>query len=191
MNIKAKLYKTEKSNYILTDPSKGTYDKGFLIGNSIESDVNKLSTKNCEGIANGYDLEELAEDWCMKPENNWSNNNNEVGDNYGSYKEGFQKALEIHSGKKFSELDKKIDSMVDFAKNHFTTEAYDTIQMFVVNLKANIQKIQQQTEWDVEIEMECPQCQEWGYISECRNNCNNKFLQPKLDSDGCLILKRV
>ena len=48
----------------------------------------------------------------------------------------------------------------------------------------------QQTEFDVVIEMECPECQSWGYISECRNNCNKKFLQPKLDKEGFLILKR-
>jgi hypothetical protein len=46
------------------------------------------------------------------------------------------------------------------------------------------------TEIDVEIEMECPQCQEWGYVSECRKDCNKKFLQPKLDSEGNLILKK-
>jgi len=44
---------------------------------------------------------------------------------------------------------------------------------------------------EVEIEMECPQCQEWGYVSECRKDCNKKFLQPKLNENNCLILKVI
>jgi len=30
-----------------------------------------------------------------------------------------------------------------------------------------------------EFEMECPQCQDWGFVSDCRSNCNKKFIQPK------------
>ncbi len=28
--MKAKLYKTEKENYVLVDPTKGTYDDGYM-----------------------------------------------------------------------------------------------------------------------------------------------------------------
>jgi hypothetical protein len=34
------------------------------------------------------------------------------------------------------------------------------------------------------VEVECPQCQEWGYISQCRNNCNKKFIQIKLNQNN-------
>jgi hypothetical protein len=54
-----------------------------------------------------------------------------------------------------------------------------------------IQSLQQPTEIDVVIVMECPQCQEWGYVSECRKDCNKKFLQPKLDSERQLIIKKI
>jgi hypothetical protein len=50
---------------------------------------------------------------------------------------------------------------------------------------------QQPNEIEVDIIKECPQCQEWGYVSECRNDCNQKFLQPKLDVKGQLILKKI
>lgn len=46
-------------------------------------------------------------------------------------------------------------------------------------------------EFNVEIVTECPQCKEWGYISDCRKNCNKRFIQPKLDEQGNLILKPV
>jgi hypothetical protein len=52
-------------------------------------------------------------------------------------------------------------------------------------------ELYQPTEIEVEIIKECPQCQEWGYVSECRNDCNQKFLQPKLDSSGQLLLKKI
>jgi hypothetical protein len=42
---------------------------------------------------------------------------------------------------------------------------------------------------DVLVELECPQCQEWGYVSQCRNNCNQKFLQPKLKDNNIIIRK--
>jgi hypothetical protein len=34
---------------------------------------------------------------------------------------------------------------------------------------------------EVLVEMECPQCQDWGYVSECRKECNQKFIQLKVD----------
>ena len=56
---------------------------------------------------------------------------------------------------------------------------------------ATEQSLQQPTEIEVEVEMVCPQCKDWGYVDECRNNCNKKFLQQKLDENGNLILKRI
>lgn len=56
---------------------------------------------------------------------------------------------------------------------------------------ATEQSLQQPKEIEVEIEMVCPQCKDWGYVDECRNNCNKKFLQQKLDDNNCLILKKI
>lgn len=47
----------------------------------------------------------------------------------------------------------------------------------------------QAKEIKVEIVMECPQCKDWVWISDCRKNCNKRFIQPKLDEWGNLILK--
>ena len=139
-----------------------------------------LSLKNCQAIENGYDLNELAE------------KHYDVHIKQGHTKEdslqrkidfilGFQKALEILSDKKFSEEDVKFMFQLGFnLDNAISRNEYNT----------HIQSLQQ-NEWDVEIVMECPQCKEYGYISECRNVCNKKFIQPKLDADGCLILRRI
>ena len=137
---------------------------------------NKLSLKNCEVIVNGYDLDELAEDWCMKPENNWSNNNNEFGDNYGSYKEGFQKALEILADKKYSEEQLRTAYNVGYTDGKDGATFYNR---FIQSL--------QQTEWDVEIIEECldKDCDGLNRKGECITTG-----KTKLDADGCLILKR-
>jgi hypothetical protein len=149
----------------------------------------KLSLKNCETIKLGYDLDELAEEWCMKPENNWSNNNNEVGDNYGSYKEGFKKAIELLGDKKFS-----ISEVVELCKilmsNPFE-KCGKTYQELIDNY---IQSLQQ-TEWDVEIELICPHPSDTyvcGMQYGCDGDgCNHPEQIPYLDSDSCLILKRI
>ncbi len=161
------------------------YDK-----NRTERPLNSLSIKNCEAIANGYDLDELKKDFANNHKKE-SDMAYEYGRDMYSFQKGFQKAVELLGDKKFSELYKKIDSMVDFAKNHFTTDAYDIIQMFVDNLKVNIQKIQQQTEFDVVITKEYLSNKgEWKEVllpSEWEIETQVRY---KTDADGCLILKR-
>ncbi len=180
-NMKAKLYKTEKENYVLVDPTKGTYDDGYMLGTSRESQYNKLSIKNCQAIECGYDLDELAEEWCMKPENNWSNNNNEVGDNYGSYKEGFQKALEILGDKKFTKED--MGRIMVYGYDKSTENEY----LSRIPFDEYIQSLQQ-TEWDVIIEME--PYHDGDFINDGKTHIIEAKLRYRLDSDGCLILKR-
>jgi hypothetical protein len=43
-----------------------------------------------------YNLDELAHEWVFETNGyKWSNNDDTAGDNYGSFKAGFQKALEL------------------------------------------------------------------------------------------------
>ncbi len=67
---------------------------------------------------------------------------------------------------------------------------YNTMPSFIAGFNKAME-LCQPTEIEVEIEMECPRCQEWGYVTDCRKDCNKKFLQPKLDSNGCLILRKL
>ena len=140
----------------------------------------KLSLKNCQAIECGYDLDELAYEITSKE--------HLLATQYSKGYEkgiviGFQKALEILGDRKFTErdLDKAIEWGINSGRLGDVTH-YD-IDEFIQSL--------QQNEWEVDIIIECTQCQSYGYVSECRDNCNKKFLQPKLDADGCLKLKRV
>ena len=141
-----------------------------------------LSLKNCQAIDNGYDLDELFD------EVDESIDYQEF--DFSSFKLGFKKALEILSDKKFSENEMwNMFYFGDSLKNKIKSGKIENKHMGEI-FDDYIQSLQQ-TEWDVEIVMECPQCKEYGYISECRNVCNKKFIQPKLDADGCLILRRI
>ena len=92
---------------------------------------------------------------------------------------GFQKALEILGDKKYSEEDvkKAFEMGEDFGSLPFSS--YTTSKR--LNKKEYIQSIQQ-TEWDVEIVME--------YVGKIKLNKLHE-MKPKLDADGCLILKRI
>ena len=159
--MKGKLIKTDV-NFLLED------DKGVVIAStSLNKEGLSLSQKNCQAIELGYDLDELVDEWVFETNGHkWSNNDNTTGDNYGSFKEGFQKALELMGDKKFSEE--------QLREAFFHVQNEPTFDVFKQSL--------QQTQWDVEVVM----------VPAMSNNGNVYYGDiPKLDSDGCLILKKV
>jgi hypothetical protein len=148
-------------------------EEGIVIATSLEN--GKLSIKNCQAIANGYDLDELAEKHYG------------VHIKHGHTEEdslqrkidfilGFVSALKILGYKKFSEEDMKngieygIQSVLQAVPG--VTSAQSVLDSYKQSL--------QQTEWDVEIDVLMTE-REGGVVIET----------PKLDADGCLILKRI
>ena len=134
--------------------------------------VNKLSLKNCQAIELGYDLDELADDafYEMQTEGQmgWFNL---------AYEKGFQKALEILGDRKFSEED-----MMQLVKSSFyagLSKGQGKNQDF--NIDDYVKEHLQQTEWEVKIEMRDSIGIGDKYTPDTK---------PKLDADGCLILKR-
>jgi len=132
------------------------------------TDNDKLSLKNCEAIANGYDLDELAF--------NYAESKTPIGHTWWTYtqhfKEGFQKALELLGDKKFSEGDLR-EAISQTRKGMLYNKKYE--DEYIQSL--------QQTEWDVIVET---------YIySEMDGRGGFSERRPKLDEEGCLILKRV
>ena len=175
----------------------------------------KLSIKNCESIANGYDLDELAEE---RTKNQLIRllgfeNKEEVLDDIQKRKfyfiEGAKAILEIIGDKKFSESDMHhaLHLMNNQVRLAYIDNALEMVKKSTEQ-RDKIIKSLQQTEFDVEIVEE-------GDINQC-DGCNskhklndlgmhiypdstrvymvcqaNKYKKPKLDADGCLILKRV
>ena len=166
--MKAKLVKKQEGWYNL-------YQNDIGIGSThTELQGYKLSLRNCQAIERGYDLNELAkieypicEVW----------NDEEALIRELAFKKGFQKALEILGDKRFSEKDmskawsegyhRKVDELNGNGLRYF--------DKFIQSL--------QQTEWDVEVEMNFVGRGKHGVGSEV-----NHYL-PKKDSNGCLILK--
>jgi hypothetical protein len=145
-----------------------------------------LSLKNCEAIANGYDLVELFD------EVDESIDYQEF--DFSSFKLGFKKAIELLGDKKFSEED--VISMIEKSRETGLSAEYLILT-------------KQQTEFDVVVEMDidnpCPKCGEkdnvhgnYDYSNITRplintlcNECGTYFSPiPKLDENKCLILKR-
>ena len=178
--MKAKLIKLN-DYYNLQDEKGNVIGTSYQFNSPVGDNLHKLSKQNCEAIANGYDVYELAKEnyhkfWPIIDESGLINHT------FG-YVEGFQKALEILGDKKFSKEDVKKAYMIGWNScNNFNGN--DESQEFIES-PGCIQSLQQ-TEWDVEVDME----DLMTFASMPKEGENRVYEQPKLDADGCLILKR-
>ena len=169
--MKAKLIKTEV-NYILED------DKGVVIAStSLNKEGLSLSLKNCQSIERGYDLDEL---------------DNRAFDDMGyhskvtlheekqfklGYMVAFREVLEILGDKKFSEEDMR-EAISQTRKGMLYNKKYE--DEYIQSL--------QQTEFEVEI------CCYIGNGDKESDSFKDPLVTntgiPKLDENGCLILRR-
>ena len=173
--MKGKLIKKDNVYYLSHDfKDLGSTEDCGLLG--------KLSLKNCQAIENGYDLDELAEKEYLLHENN-EELFGDSPDLISAYKagvwDGLKRMVEILDNKKFSEDD--VVEILKLYSNHIQInfEPKGTIQEpndFTQSL--------QQTQWYVEIVTE-------KITAYTEDGLDYKKIKPKLDSNGCLILKRI
>ena len=141
-----------------------------IVGNPMLLPI--LSRKNCDEVFGVVDVEKLAFNYAI-----------EIGILHTTlayskhFKAGFNKAMELNKDKMFTLED--IGKAIMFGRWEATDKA--AYNNFIQSL--------QQTEWDVEIEME------YKDIDELRVDKGsflkpNDIYKPKLDADGCLILKK-
>jgi hypothetical protein len=165
--MKAKLIKNHYGfDYFLADKN----------GNAIAtSDNGKLSLKNCQEIEFGYDLDELAKNYLL---NKWLPNTNQEDRELWYLTTDWSKEvvkiiknfyIELMGDKKFSEED--IHEVYSLGEAEDRFGFHDFLQQ------------NNQTEWDVDI------VQEEG--KDTFGNAELTWYNPKLDADGCLILKRI
>jgi hypothetical protein len=154
----------------------GSVDDLYGISNhqlAEEHQLQKLSLKNCEAIENGYDLDELAKlSYKCDPY---------IAEYLEQeFKRGFQKALEILNNKKFSETELYRAFLINSSGDNFTLEK---------RFNETILPMFQESEWDVEIvtePMNLDEIREQG-----KGFLNSNTNKPKLDANGCLILKGI
>lgn len=148
----------------------------------------KLSKQNCDEIFGVTDVERLAEYSVQEVKE--SNADFYLRDVYKEFFiEGFNKAIELNNDKQFTLEDMK--RAISFGQGMDLWKEEEQIDKF-------IQSRQQPTEIEVEVEME-----EYGYCEGCRKagmwHCAHADTcgyvetrqQPKLDADGCIILKKA
>ena len=161
-------------------------EDGHKIAATLPGCNSKLSIKNCEAIANGYDLDELGRDLWKKSLN--YHLQHELDYTFGVV-DGFQKALEILGDKKFSEED--ISKAIDFGVHVEAGNIDIDYKRYGTKENQFIQSLQQ-TEFDVEILMGTNyrhiDCVNEGDLVASKIVKDNEA--PMLDKDGCLILKR-
>jgi hypothetical protein len=173
--MKGKLIKTG-NDYLIKD----TNGEVLAITNGV-TDGKKLSKQNCDEIFGVVDIEKLAYDFA-KYHSIYPTAQDDT--EYG-FKNGFNKAIELNKDKVFTEEDVRKAYMDGVSNGHnFGYPAIDHTDKY-------IQSLQQPTEIDVEIKMEpCFYDQSLGGFSTSYTEDKPKE-QPKLDKDGCLILKKI
>lgn len=141
----------------------------------------KLSLKNCQAIEHGYDLDELAKEYVKISSLE-----------FNAFEAGFQKRDEMLSDKKFSISDMESACAFGMALERLKSDPHKLSDD--EEWKGFIQSLQL-TEWDVEIEMICPHPEDTyvcGIQYGCdEDGCNHPKQVPLLDSEGCIILKRM
>jgi hypothetical protein len=169
--MKAKLIKTG-SDYLLRDMGGNV----LAITNGT-TEGRKLSKQNCDEIFGVVDVEKLAIEYDLYEKINF------VGQTR-SYKAGFNKAMELNKDKVFT-----LEDMMNCWNKALKFQDHKE------TLGEYIQSIQQPTEIEVEIEMQCPHPMDTyrcGLQYGCDGDgCNHPNQIPYLDSEGCLILKKI
>ena len=175
--MKAKLYKV-LDQYHLYNGDKAIATT--IVGNPML--LPNLSKQNCDEIFGAVDVDKLAEQFTV------DESYGEIsGDLFKGYIYGFNKAMELNKDKLFTVEDMRTAmlnaiEMTDFQKEQFRKDNDYHIALDI------IQSLQQPIEIEVEIEMECldPNCDGIDKKGVCIPGD-----KPKLDSDGCLILKKI
>ena len=176
------------SGYLLS--LNGDIDDPYAIVNEQLADDYgwyKLSLKNCESIERGYDLDKLAK--TIFPDKIFTTNEEyEIpidGFPYQwGFKVGFQKAIESMGGKMFT-----LEDMMNCWNKALTFQTHKE------TLGEHIQSLQQ-NKWDVEIEMEkvIDETKIIGAVKGVKGSGSKITTYksvPKLDENGCLILKKI
>jgi len=151
------------------------YDGDIGIGSTHkELQVYKLSKENCDEIFGVVDVEKLADFYGAEANGNIDF---KFGANQG-FEDGFNKAMELNKDKLFT-LEHMRNMMVIGA--NCEREKGD----FTFEFEAYTNHLQQPNEIEVEIVKESIGRVKLGVGSQLEQ------MMPKLDSDGCLILKKL
>ena len=179
--MKVKLFKTG-SDYLLRDMSGEVL---AITNGTIEG--RKLSKQNCDEIFGVVDVDKLAKEDADLRFPNQGDEESWLARNSGVVW-GFNKAMELNKDKLFTleDLEKVWDRSADYRHNPTHENSFGEC----------IKSLQQPTEIEVEIEMKkvVDETKVIGAVKGVKGSGDKITTYksvPKLDPDGCLILKKV
>ena len=183
--MKGKLIKENDYHYYLSIDGKIIADINAHPLSSIN--VSKLSKQNCDEIFGVVDVEKLAEEYA-RTAHDIMDEPYQNGLFYG-FMAGFNKSMELNKDKVFT-LEKFIDLYVE--ETGYGMDMWSEEENKVMTTIAKIiQSIQKPREIEVEIIMSpCYYDTSLGGFSTSYTE-GKPIEEPKLDKDGCMILKRV
>lgn len=151
-------------------------EEGIIIATSYDG---KLSIQNCDEIFGIIDVEKLAYDssqeYLIKPI--------ESPIFTFGYEQGFNKAIELNKDKLFT--------IEDMRKALITMQVSHNVIRTTEDREELIQSLRQPTEIDVEVVYQRACCSDNHTCGDEDNCMICTQTYPKLDADGCLILKRI
>jgi len=188
--MKGKLYKMVEG-YILSITDDGIDDPYGITNPKLAEDYGwkLLSISNCDDIFGVVDVEKLKSDYI---ENQLKGLDKEGYEKYFSFAEedaktfieGFNKAMELNKDKVFTLEDMKLMFEFGYRKNNLIETTFESALNF-------IQSLQQPIEIEVEIIMSpCYYDTSLGGFSTSYTE-GKPIEEPKLDKNGCLILKKI
>jgi hypothetical protein len=183
--MKGKLIKKDENYFLEVDFWYPKYIQPSIIANTFvkpKGEVYDLCRKNCDEIFGVVDVEKLAEDFAK----NHSIYPTAQDDTEYGFKNGFNKAVELNGDKEFTLEDMR--RAIAYGENH---RDMDTGKVPYQTFVEFIQSLQQLTQIEVEIETEpCFYDDSLGGFSTSYT-VNKPKEQPKLDTNGNLILRKI
>jgi len=162
--MKAKLIK-EIDYYNLQDEKGNVIGTSYQFKSPVGDNLHKLSKQNCDEIFGVVDVEKLAFEHSNDLGGRCSNRA------YKSFKEGFNKAMELNKDKVFTEDDVNLAFVLGKNKDESRVNKL---------INSRLQPI------EIDVEVVTTTRMENG-----KSGIDTPTIKPKLDSDVCLILKRV
>ena len=156
------------------------------IATTQESPHKRLSKKNCDEMFGVIDVDDLAYKHRRVYQDSFEGMNEcimkDAMHQQVGFVAGFNKAMELNKDKLFTVEDIRKAYATGYGRS--SAEIKGGVQPFLAEQEL-IQSLQQPTEIEVEIVMEC--CGK-VYSQHCDGTCEH--VKPLLDENGCLILKK-
>jgi hypothetical protein len=180
--MKGKLIKTDV-NYLLE------VDNNIIASTSLKGQGLKLSKQNCDEIFWGVDFDKLKFDYIKKQLNGLDEEerNNYISfieDDARTFLKGIKFGLQLNQSKRFSEEDLENFRKFQIKEQNFSKSCLDVWL-----------SLQESTEIDVEVEMDT--ITKTTIVNPIKNikgsgdKITTRDKEFKIDSDGCLVLKKL